>query len=176
MAPIVKLALTLTPVNDTLTWMKHFIQTTTASQHHVNGKGMYQSLSDGAAWLHGFFERREDLASLLDKQGGKDKAKSRIQEVSTSRAQEDYVFLVRNFCFDRAFIITMNGRIGIGPSNTCKGDTVPVILGGGVPYIIRASGKYWNLVGESYVDGLMEGEAIESYAKGMIQEEVLRFI
>ncbi|KAF5595994.1 het-6-heterokaryon incompatibility [Fusarium pseudocircinatum] len=173
MAPIIRLSLSLTPLNDGLTWMKQLIQTTTASQHYLNGKDMDQSISDGAAWLRGFFQRQEDVLSLLIKHAGKDGVKSQIQEASTGGSQEDYLALVRNFCFDRAFVITADGRMGIGPSNTFPGDTVSVILGGGVPYIIRASGKYWNLVGESIIDGLMEGETIERSKKGGIREEVL---
>lgn len=45
----------------------------------------------------------------------------------------------------------------------------------GVPYIIQACGKYWNLVGESDIYGLMEGEKIERCQKGATQEEVLYF-
>ncbi|KAF5563844.1 het-6-heterokaryon incompatibility [Fusarium napiforme] len=173
MAPVIKLGLSLTPLSDRLAWMRKFIQTTTASQHYLKGKSIDQSISDGAAWLHGFFERQEDILSILIKKTGKDSVKLEIQEASTDGNQEDFAALVRNFCFDRAFIMTTDGRMGIGPSNTCPGDTVSVILGGGVPYIIRASGKDWNLVGESYIDGLMEGETIERYRKGLIDEEVL---
>ncbi|KAF9773650.1 hypothetical protein IL306_008515 [Fusarium sp. DS 682] len=175
MAPIVKFALSPTPLKDAITWMKHFIQTTTASQHDLYGKDTNQSFADGAAWLHGFFQRREDVASLLANLGGANKAMLQILEASTEGAQQHYAALVRNYCFDRSFIVTAAGRMGIGPSNTCQGDTVAVILGGGVPYILRASGEYWNLVGESFINGLMAGEAIESYKQGVTREEVLWF-
>ncbi|SCN66231.1 related to het-6-heterokaryon incompatibility protein [Fusarium fujikuroi] len=175
MAPIVRIALTLIPATDTLGWMGQFIQTTTARQYYLNGKDLDQSTSDGAAWLHGFFQRRDDVASLLDKQPGKDELMSQIQEASTDGAKEDYIALVQNFCFDRAFIITGCGRIGIGPSSTCPEDKVSVIFGGDVPYIIRGTGDYLNLVGESYIHGLMEAQTIDKYKTGLIQKEVFCF-
>ncbi|KAF5716505.1 het-6-heterokaryon incompatibility [Fusarium globosum] len=174
-APIIDLSLSLTSISDTLTWMEHFIRTTTASQHYLCGKGMDQSISDGALWLYRFLNRREDSAWLLYKKTSKEKVKLQIGEASANGVEEDYVALVWNFCFDRSFITTANGRIGIAPSNTCRGDTVAVILGGGVPYIIRSSGEHWNLVGEAYIDGLMEGETIDMYTKGSIQKEALSF-
>ncbi|KAF4946686.1 hypothetical protein FSARC_14132 [Fusarium sarcochroum] len=83
MAAILKLALSLMPLNDTLTWMRHYIQTTTARQHDLNGKDMDQSFADGVAWLYGFFfGRRGDVASLLIKQGGE------IEEATIGGVQE----------------------------------------------------------------------------------------
>ncbi|OBS22686.1 hypothetical protein FPOA_09018 [Fusarium poae] len=175
-SPVLKLAISLAPASGTLTWIKKFVKTTTASQHLLKGKSMDQITSDGAAWLQGFLERQEDdFQSLVGKQECENNANSLIRQLSTDGIQEDYIALVRNFCYDRSFIITTQGRMGIVPSSTCHGDTVSVILGGGVPYIIRADGNYWNLVGESYVDGLMNGETIERHRNGDIQEDVLSF-
>jgi hypothetical protein len=58
--------------------------------------------------------------------------------------------------------------MGIAPSNVCLGDKVCVLLGGGVPYIARACGKYWSFVGESYIDTLMGGEIVQTYRQGKI--------
>jgi hypothetical protein len=48
--------------------------------------------------------------------------------------------------------------MSIDPSNVCLGDRVCVLLGGGLPYVARGCGKYWSLIGESYIDRLIERE------------------
>ncbi|PVH77082.1 HET-domain-containing protein [Cadophora sp. DSE1049] len=61
----------------------------------------------------------------------------------------------------RSFIITLKGYIGLAPLNTEIGDTVTVLEGGSVPFVLRAldEGGY-KFIGESYVHGIMEGEAL----------------
>ncbi|EWG36100.1 hypothetical protein FVEG_00257 [Fusarium verticillioides 7600] len=93
MAPIINLSLSFTPLNDALTWMEQFIRTTTASQHYLCGKGMGQSISDGASWLYGFLNRREDTAWPLHQQTSNDMVKLQIHEASTDGIEEDYIAL-----------------------------------------------------------------------------------
>lgn len=64
---------------------------------------------------------------------------------------------VRRFCF------TSNGRLGQLAPGSETGDRICVLGGGEVPFVIRpasgdAKGMY-QLVGECYVDGIMDGEA-----------------
>ncbi|KAH6638440.1 hypothetical protein C7974DRAFT_391607 [Boeremia exigua] len=61
--------------------------------------------------------------------------------------------------------------MGIGPSDTQPGDTVAVIPGGGVPYVIRPNRSGWTLVGESYVQGIMNGEVVAGYSDGAVVME-----
>lgn len=64
---------------------------------------------------------------------------------------------VRRFCF------TSNGRLGQLAPGSEPGDRICVLGGGEVPFVIRptsedAKGMY-QLVGECYLDGMMDGEA-----------------
>jgi hypothetical protein len=54
----------------------------------------------------------------------------------------------------------------MGPDNLRDGDLVVIFPGGRVPHIIREveSGLY-ELIGESYVQGIMKGEFMESQPK-----------
>jgi hypothetical protein len=74
----------------------------------------------------------------------------------------------------RRFFITSNGSIGIGPPGMRVGDEVWILCGGMVPYVLRRSEETFSLpdldivdqpchtlAGESYVDGIMDGEASE---------------
>ena len=74
---------------------------------------------------------------------------------------------------DRRFFSTLGGYMGLGPARMQPGDLVCVFLGGLVPWIIRRRVDAYILVGECYVHGLMNGEAIESEhipVKGLIIE------
>lgn len=63
--------------------------------------------------------------------------------------------------------VTENGRLGLTPYGTKAGDSVAVVMGCGIPLILRSTeidggytGLFW-LVGEAYVYGIMEGEAVQ---------------
>jgi hypothetical protein len=69
---------------------------------------------------------------------------------------------------NHAFFITKTGYIGIGPPNTQSGDQVWVLYGGQVPFILRRSNlcsiktesRGMQLIGDAYVHGIMDGEAV----------------
>ncbi|KAH7330418.1 heterokaryon incompatibility protein-domain-containing protein [Rhexocercosporidium sp. MPI-PUGE-AT-0058] len=64
-------------------------------------------------------------------------------------------------CQGRSFIITSKGYIGLAPLKTEIGDLVTVLEGGYVPFVLRElDGGGYRLVGESFVHGIMEGEAL----------------
>ncbi|KAE9368056.1 HET-domain-containing protein [Stipitochalara longipes BDJ] len=69
--------------------------------------------------------------------------------------------------------ISKKGYIGLAPASAIPGDIVCVIFGAIVPYILRrVSDKGFELVGEAYVHGIMDGEAIEI---GLQEEEFCLF-
>jgi hypothetical protein len=51
------------------------------------------------------------------------------------------------------------------------GDLVCILFGGITPFILRAKDDYYALVGDAYVYGLMEGEAIREWQSGRLIEE-----
>ncbi|KAH8803582.1 HET domain-containing protein [Xylogone sp. PMI_703] len=150
-------------------WIKSFIEVTTADQYSLSGNTKEQALRDGSAYL---------LDLLLDKENRRLLASFRPETVSllgslsVSGNSDTYATLVGNFCFDRTFVVTSHGRIGITPAETQVGDCVTVIFGGGVPYILQRHRNAWLLVGESYIHGLMNGEAIVAWRKCMLTEEI----
>lgn len=69
-------------------------------------------------------------------------------------------------CLGRSFFSTESGRTGLGPPDTEPGDTVCIFYNGRTPFIVRpidtdGIGNEYQFLGESYVDGLMYGEAFE---------------
>lgn len=74
----------------------------------------------------------------------------------------DYVYQLQDVANGRRPFCTVNGHVGIGPSEMLLGDLVYIIVGADVPYILRSNtnGKL-QLVGECYVHGVMDGEAMD---------------
>ncbi|CAG8953817.1 hypothetical protein HYFRA_00006709 [Hymenoscyphus fraxineus] len=74
---------------------------------------------------------------------------------------------------NRRFIITEKS-MGLAPEESRVGDLVCVLLGCSVPVILRpvkgSSGLY-NFVGEAYVHGMMDGQAIEKLENGEFKME-----
>ncbi|KLP09506.1 related to HET-6OR heterokaryon incompatibility protein (het-6OR allele) [Fusarium fujikuroi] len=66
----------------------------------------------------------------------------------------------------KKFFITEKGYLGTGPCCLEAGDSVCILFGGDTPYIVRpnspSSDKYLFL-GNTYVHGIMEGEAIATW-------------
>jgi hypothetical protein len=65
-----------------------------------------------------------------------------------------YGFL-REDCFT-----TKSGLIGFGPPLLRSGDICCILFGGHVPFILRRSGSDYRLVGEAFIEKVMQGEAV----------------
>ena len=63
----------------------------------------------------------------------------------------------------RSFCSTTAGRIGLVPRAAKAGDVICVLYGGRVPYVLRPGRKDdgYGLLGECYIHGLMDGEAMD---------------
>jgi hypothetical protein len=68
--------------------------------------------------------------------------------------------------------MTIKGHLGFGPASVREGDQLCVLYGATVPFILRSYGESYNLIGECYVDGFMNGEAVEQCRRGAISEKV----
>ncbi len=62
----------------------------------------------------------------------------------------------------RKFFTTAKGLIGLGPRSICTGDIICIMSGGRVPYVLREEKNHHRLIGEAYVHGLMEGQAVNA--------------
>jgi Heterokaryon incompatibility protein (HET) len=65
----------------------------------------------------------------------------------------------------RALFVTGKGFIGLAPEGAKQGDRLAVLLGGDIPVVMRSAregdgGSGWELVGECYVHGIMDGEVL----------------
>jgi hypothetical protein len=76
-----------------------------------------------------------------------------------------------NYCINRRFFVAGTGSMGIGPRCMQPGDVVTVLRGGQNPFILRKKGDSYWLLGEAYVHGVMDGEAVQMHkARGGSEE------
>ncbi|KAJ2996123.1 hypothetical protein NUW58_g1075 [Xylaria curta] len=71
------------------------------------------------------------------------------------------------------FCLTENGRFSQVPISSQPGDCICVLVGGEVPLVARPTGRgTYTLVGECYLDGVMDGESFEGNG---IEPETIHF-
>ncbi len=74
---------------------------------------------------------------------------------------------------NRRFIITDSGYMGMAPPHVKAGDSVCVLLGARVPFLLRKESKFYTLVGELYSsDGYMTGKAIDRMEAGELHKTI----
>ena len=76
---------------------------------------------------------------------------------ATSNAFE---LLHREATMGRTFFVT-DRYMGLGPIGIRKGDKIAIIFGLRAPFILREEDGMYALIGDSYVGGIMQGEAME---------------
>ncbi|TKA76950.1 hypothetical protein B0A49_01725 [Cryomyces minteri] len=76
-----------------------------------------------------------------------------------------------NACSGRRIFITSKGHVGLGPAALRTDDRVFVLFGSIVPFVLRRKNLQFQLVGECYVNDLMQGEAISEWRKGHLTDE-----
>ncbi|RTE78456.1 hypothetical protein BHE90_007051 [Fusarium euwallaceae] len=154
-------------------WIECFIRTTTADQSRISGRTEEQLLKDGSAYILDLFLDTGRQDSVLFLQNEDQDLVTQLKALSVGGEASCYMVLARNFCFNRTFFITSNQSMGIGPSGTRPGDCVAVILGGGVPCVLRGQNSRFSYVGESYLHGIMKGEVVQAWEKGNMTNEVI---
>lgn len=74
-------------------------------------------------------------------------------------------------CTKRSFFLTKGGYMGLGPRRIKKGDVLCILLGCNVPLVLRKQDQHYILVGECYVSGIMNGEALQQTPNGVAKFE-----
>lgn len=86
----------------------------------------------------------------------------------------------------RQFFVSREGFIGLGPPDTKVGDKICVLAGGKMPFILRdleegergknksEPGTYCRLLGDAYVHGLMDGQAVKVVEDGTRELETFK--
>jgi hypothetical protein len=90
----------------------------------------------------------------------------------------------RNAATGRRFVTTEGGRFGWVPDNASgsqvdqvqRGDSLVVVLGCTVPLVVRRyQDGIYQVLGDGYVQGFMDGEALQMVEDGSMEVERLTF-
>ena len=73
----------------------------------------------------------------------------------------DFQFRVRRSISHRCMMRTKKGYLGLAPAVTQLGDRISLLKGLKAPVVLRPKGEAWELVGECYIHGIMNGEAFD---------------
>ena len=76
----------------------------------------------------------------------------------------------------RRLAYSMNGYVALVCHQAKEGDLLYALFGGSVLYVLRPMGDQFILVGECYVHGLMDGDAMQSLENGQVVTEVASII
>lgn len=69
-------------------------------------------------------------------------------------------------CVNKSFVLTYQGRMGLAIRGAREGDIIVIARGGQVPYVVRRREDWgFTFVGEAYVHGVMDGEAVTDAVK-----------
>ncbi|KAH8746879.1 heterokaryon incompatibility protein-domain-containing protein [Hyaloscypha finlandica] len=92
-----------------------------------------------------------------------------IREVTSYSGTKytQFVEVARIVCGRRTLFLTSHGHIGLGPETMSKGDVVCVLGGATMIHILRKTGDDFVLVGDCFIDGLMNGEAVTAMQTGL---------
>jgi Heterokaryon incompatibility protein (HET) len=91
---------------------------------------------------------------------------------SEDRDPDGFFAVARHVCVGRRFFRTAKGLMGMGPGSMQEGDCLSLLFGGNVPYILRPKDDRYLFIGDCFVDGIMEGQAL----MGIVASQVLEII
>jgi hypothetical protein len=99
---------------------------------------------------------------------------SDIEDDDQARKAAEYYLAFANGSVHRSVVITSSGRLAIGPDIIAVNDVVTILWGCRLPIVLRPiSGESTHeVVGPCYVDGIMEGEAVEKHENDGKEDQV----
>ena|SRR5438045_3609637 len=69
----------------------------------------------------------------------------------------------------RKLCITHGGFMGLVPKNSEPEDDIALFWGAAVPFVIRSHGNHYQLIGECYIYGIMDGEALTDLDESRVE-------
>lgn len=84
-----------------------------------------------------------------------------LQRILATALANDFQFRVRRAITYRRMMRTEKGYLGLVPALAQVGDQAVLLKGLNVPALIRSKGEAWELVGDCYIHGMMNGEVFQ---------------
>lgn len=99
---------------------------------------------------------------------------SPINEAQASDNWSKYEYRARTCSTNRSYFTTKRGFMGLGPNALLPHDVVCILFGGIVPFILRSRQGHYQLVGDAYVHGMMDGEAVHQWEAGELEKQIFK--
>jgi Heterokaryon incompatibility protein (HET) len=132
----------------------------------LNGK--YVAGGDlSAAWLRTLFGLNPSV-SLNESTPSHDNVTRFTRSMKSPKTSQEWALRTGFHC-DKRFFVSNDGYIGFVPKETEMGDFICVFLGVNVPFVIRRKGRRYSLIGECFVYGYMQGEAMRKVDEGTFE-------
>ena len=94
-----------------------------------------------------------------------------VAHTSDKNEQENVIRREINAMFScKTFFTTSTGLMGTTSGDVLEGDTVAVIFGSRIPFVLRPHGAAFRLASDCYIDGFMQGEAIDLWKDEKLKE------
>jgi hypothetical protein len=126
---------------------------------------------DTKKWVEGTW--RIPCADQEGKYSGRDRASPAIhgaflevkqpspRYIKPSKVRLNYMKVLKSL-YDRRPFSSTEGYVGLAPAHSKSGDIICILFGADFPFIIRKAAKgQYELVGEAFVYGIMDGEGLE---------------
>ncbi|KEY71266.1 hypothetical protein S7711_02372 [Stachybotrys chartarum IBT 7711] len=106
--------------------------------------------------VQGFVEAVTHMKKALERNGENKELDLHLDD-PIGWQQPWFMFAMKNLHSRRPFI-TKSGYVGLAPMHAQQGDKVVIFQGGKTPYMVRDASQGYELVGETYLHGVMYGE------------------
>lgn len=104
-------------------------------------------------------------------------------DITESKDSEGNFELINETTTDRRLCRTKAGALGIAPDKTQPGDTLVVLIGAKTPFVLRqvidddyADRTRYELIGECYFNGWMDGKALILVKNAILKAELITLI
>jgi hypothetical protein len=98
------------------------------------------------------------------------------KKVADEHEGEDWSRAANGASKNRKFAITEKGYFVLGPQVMEEDDIICVLFGGKLPFCLRPWKTQYLFVGECYVHGLMDGEAMEMMSQGHLSRDTFEIV
>lgn len=133
---------------------------------HTCMAGFFPAGKEKAAEAYAGFESRQRILRIIPWLGLQDQLWTWLLVVIVGHilrligiANPEIPFRISVECMaNRRIFKTDKGYIGIGPGIGEVGDKIALVKGGKMPFVVRPKAGEWELIGDAYVHGIMNGE------------------
>ena len=115
--------------------------------------------------IRGYFDKIQH--TLVDWDNRVSLAKGDLHELGSIEGRFLTMAASRSFC------MTKDGHMGWVPQSAIVGDLVSVLCGSTVPVLVRPKGDAFQVIGQCYIEGIMDGEAVEAANEPMRQIDLV---